>query len=108
MTPTFFGSLVIIVAGVLWLLRSKQRPWIELVIAVFGGMIGFGGTGIALYDHVLAHGDTWGCHGIFSHAPHAHTWAALAWHVWPALLASVVVTHWWWRAYRWHQDKNGG
>jgi len=111
MTPTFAGCTIVLVAALLWLLRSKQRPWLELVIAVFGGIIGFGGMGIALYDHVLEHGEAWGWHGLFSHAFHAHTWTSLGWHVWPALLAAAIVTHWWFKAYKAHQktqDKNGG
>ncbi len=108
MTPTFAGCIIILLAAALWALLPKQRPWLELVIAVFGGIIGFGGMGIALYDHVLAHGQEWGWQGIFSHSFSQHTWSALGWHIWPALLASAVVTHWWFRAYKWHEEKNSG
>lgn len=109
MTPTAFGIFAILVASLLWLRKSKWRPWLELVIFFWGASIGFGGLGIALFKHATETGACWGWGSLISHWPNGDTRESLLWHSAPMVLAVAVAIHWWWRFKAWNrEDKNHG
>jgi hypothetical protein len=102
MTPTCFGIIAILAASFLWLRKHPWRPYLELVLFFWGVTIGFGGLGIALWNHAVESGRPWGWAALVSHWPSGDTLEQVFWHGWPAAVATAVAGHWWWRASRWH------
>ncbi len=94
MTPTMFGLIALGITILLGARKRVWRPWLEVVLFLFGVIIGYGGLGIALRNHVAETGKDWGWTSLFSHVPSFNTWESLLWHGIPAVLATPIAFSW--------------